>query len=407
MKILQINKYFRLVGGAERYFLEVSRLLRRHGHEVAFFSMADRRNDSSVWNKYFVSNVSFENKSLSARLRYAARTLYSFEAKEKIIRLIDNFRPNIVHIHDLSYFISPSILPVIKKRGIPVVQTVPNYHLISPNANLFHDGKICEITKKRSYYKAIFHKCVPDSLSSSFLHVTAKYMHDFLRLYNNVDNFITPSNFLRNKLIDYGIPKEKILKLPYFNDCLLYKPKYKVGNYILYFGRLSEEKGLDVLIQAMHKLPNILLKIAGSGLDYYPLRNFVDSLNIENVEFVGFQDREKLRLLIANSRFTIFPSVWYEVFGQSIIESYASRRPVIASRIGAIPEIVINGFNGLLFEPGNIDDCSDKINMLWGSISKCKEMGKNARELVEKSYSPISHYKELMQIYKNIINQYN
>src|SRR3989344_3962614 len=177
MKILQINKFFYVRGGTSRYFFEVSSLLKSHGHEIAFFSMLDKHNFKSNWSKYFVSNISFDKIKFYQYPQIILRTLYSIEARKKITLLLDNFKPDIAHIHSIYHQISPSILLELKKRNIPIVQTLHDYHLISPNHTLFHNGRICEITKKRNYWKAIFHRCVKQSYSASFLESVEQYLH--------------------------------------------------------------------------------------------------------------------------------------------------------------------------------------------------------------------------------------
>ncbi len=403
MKILQIHRFFNIIGGAERYFFDVSKLLKKHGHEIAFFSMHDKNNFNSGWNQYFVSNVSFEDKSIQSRLRLVERFIYSRESKDKIGRLLNDNRLDIAHIHDLNYFISPSILPVIHNAGIPIIQTIHDYLKIAPSWNLFHDGQICEITKKRKFFRAIFHRCVSSSVKFNTLFIVAKYIHNILGLENIVDYYISPSMFINKKLIEYDIPAEKIIYVPYFVDYFQYEPNYESGNYILYFGRLSPEKGLKNLIRAMQYLPKIKLIIAGRGEEDTDLKSFVGSLKLKNVRFSGFYDGSRLRNLIAGCRFTVLPSIWYEVFGISILESFACGKPVIASNIGGIPEIIEDGFNGLLFEPGNIDNLVDNIDKLWNNTPLCKSLGKNAREHVIKYYGPEEHYEKMIEIYKKAI----
>ena len=262
-------------------------------------------------------------------------------------------------------------------------------------------------TKPYRYYKAIFHKCVKNSYLASFTEVLEKYIHFWFGWERNyIDYYIVPSEFMKNKLIKYGFPSKKISYLPHFVDCDKYKQNYDKGHYILYFGRLSPEKGVNFLINSMKTLKHIQLIIIGRGDVTYEKILREQARNMENIKFLGFMDGTSLKKIINNSRFTILPSLWFEVFGLSLLESFASGKTVIASNIGGIPEIVKDGFNGLLFEPGNIKDCAEKINKLWNNPSLCREMGKNARNYVEKNFGPEEHYEKLMAIYQKAINKH-
>ncbi len=407
MNILQINKFYHIHGGADQYFFEVSKILENYSHKVVYFSMHHHLNFSTKWSKNFVNNISYEKLEKRNLLKIISKLIFSSEDKNKISHLLVNFKPHLAHLHSIYHHVSPSVVLELKKRNIPMVQTLEDYHLIAPNYNLFHNSYICEITKPNKFYKAILHKCVKNSYIFSIAEVFEKYLHYWLGWERNyVDYFIAPSKFMRNKLIEYGLASEKIICLPHFVDSKQFKPNYKLGDYIIYFGRLSPEKGINYLLEAMKLLPKIKLKVVGRGSQESELRIMNKELGNKNVEFVGFKVGAELKKLIANSRFTILPSVWYEVFGLSILESFASGKSVIASDIGGIPETVKDKFNGLLFEPGNVDDCAEKISRLWSNPLLCRKMGKNARECVEKKFGPEEHYEKLMNIYKIILEKH-
>ncbi len=406
MNILQINKFYQITGGVSRYFFELAKLLKIKGHQVAYFSMQDKKNRLTKWSKYFVSNISFEKVSLKNSLKVISRMIYSLESKRKISQLLDIFDPDIAHIHNIYHQISPSILTEIKRRNIPIVHTVGDYHLISPHHhNLFHDGKICEVSKRFKFYNTICHKCIKDSYLASFAEALEQYIHHFCGLYSNtVDYFISPSNFFAEKLREYGVSEDKILVLPYFVDYRNFVANYSPGNYILYFGRLSPEKGLPFLISVMKKLPHIKLKIAGFGPEGEKLRYKVQSDGLKNIEIISrFIEDRKLKKMISESRFLVFPSQSLETFGISLLEAYASGKPVVASRIGALPEVIKDGYTGFLFESNNISDCAEKINKLWTNIDLCKKIGRNARDCAEREYNPEVHYQKLMEIYQKAI----
>lgn len=409
MHILQINKFYHIVGGVDRYFFEVSELLEEKGHKLAYFSMEDKNNKPSKWSKYFISNLSFERVNLKNGLRVIGRMVYSVEARRRIAQLLDVFHPDIAHIHNIYHQISPSILLELKKRKIPIVHTVGDYHLISPHHNnLFHNGKICEISKISRFYNTVIHRCVKNSYFASFAEALEQYIHQLFGFYTRtVDYFIAPSKFYAGLLKEYRIPEEKIIVLSYFVDCNKFKANYSSGDYVLYFGRLYPEKGVMFLLNVMKQLPHIRFKIVGKGPEGNKLLNKVKSNKLKNVEIIlRFIEDKELKSLVERSRFTVFPSQSYEAFGISLLESYANGKPVVASKIGALPEIVKVGKTGFLFKSGNINDCVQKINKLWNNPNLCREMGRNAREYVEKNFGPEEHYKKLMGIYEMAIGKH-
>lgn len=404
MRILYVNKFFHKSGGVESHFFNLAELMEKKGHKVAFFSMHDELNEKSKWQKYFVSRVSYEDKSVLGKLRFIARLIYSFEAKKKIKKLLDDFRPDIVHLHDIHHQISASIITEIVKLNIPIVQNLGSFHLISPNYNLFHNGKICEITKKRYFYKAILHKCVKNSFFASLIEVFEKYFHKLMGWDENlISKFVVPSKFLKNKLIDFGVQRDKIIHIPHFvKKPSNFEPENE--DYVLYFGRLSEEKGLFTLLNAMQGLPEIQLKIVGKGKQKKILEDYIKKQNLKNIEFINHKSGIALQRIIANSKFTVLPSQWYEVFGLSIIESFSMRKTVIAAKIGGIPEIVQDKQNGLLFRPGEVNQLQKKIKKLFYNGKLLKKLKLNAFNDFTSSYSEDNYYTKIMKVYSQLLN---
>ena len=212
MYILQINKFFYIRDGTSRYFMNVSKLLMRKRHNLSYFSMKDPRNFLSKYQDYFISNISYRNNIFSNIIKIFKRIFYSKESRYKISKLFDDTKVNIVHIHSIYHHISPSILFEIRRRNIPIVMSVQDFHIIAPNYLLFHNQRICEITKPDKYYKALIHKCVKDSILASITEVTEKYLQNIFGWERTlVDLFIVPTNFIKDKLIEYGIIKSKYL----------------------------------------------------------------------------------------------------------------------------------------------------------------------------------------------------
>ncbi|HTK05153.1 MAG TPA: glycosyltransferase family 4 protein [Candidatus Eisenbacteria bacterium] len=401
MKILFANKYYFLKGGAERYMFELRALLTKHWHTVVPFAMDDRRNMPTEWKRYFVSNVETENVSFSlGGLKTAGRMLYSFEARRKFAKLLDAAKPDLVHVHNIYHQISPSILPAAKKRGLPVVMTVHDYKLIAPNYSLFHDGAICERTKPDRWWEAVKHRCIKGSKAASMLTAFEMALHRRLGLYlDNIDAIVAPSRFVQALLVEYGIDAAKIMHVPHFIDATTWTPRYE-GSYALYVGRLSEEKGVDVLIRAAAKRKDLPLRIVGTGPAEAALKALAAELGATNVMFLGFQGGDALRQAYAGARFIVVPSVWYEVFGLIVLEAYAAGKPVVASQIGGLAELVIEGETGLAASAGNVDELAEKIAALWDSPLLCAEMGRAGRAWVEEEFAPELHYSRIMQAYE-------
>ena len=405
MRILQINKFHFIAGGAERYYLELSNLLSQKGHKIAHFSMKHPENIPSKWSKYFVSNVIFKGDYFKNGFKAFTRLIYSLEAKRKIGKLLDDFKPEIVHIHNIYGHISPSILPEIKKRGIPIFYTLHDYHIISPNVVMFHNGAICEDDGKLS---SIFsnHKFIDNSLLLSVGMNVVWNIHKALKLYSKfIDVYISPSSFMKAKAIDRGFSERNIVYLPNFLYPITnYRPTISKP-YIFYFGRLSPHKGVSIIVKVAKMLPHIVFRIAGTGYEEKSLRKSAKRYRLKNLEFLGRLDKKDLEKYITNSLFCVVPSLWYENMPYSVLEAFALGKPVIASRIGGLPELVKNGENGYLFKPGGVSDLINKIIKLLENPELIRKMGEKARKDAEKKYTPEIHYRRLIMLYKKAIRE--
>lgn len=399
MKILNINKFYYIQGGADRHFLDLEKLLIQKGHTVTPFSMKNKKNLPTPYSKYFVSKVDLSKVNFKTNVfKIASRILYSFEARKKIKIIIKKEKPDIAHIHNIYHQISPSILGVLKKNKIPIVMTVHDYKLICPNYSLFQKNQICEKCKKHRYYQCFLNQCVKDSLAASFLNMIEMYFHKFFRFYERyVDLFICPSEFLREKLIQWGLPEKKLLTLPYFVKPLNAKSKLKTKSYILYFGRLSKEKGLDQLLTVMKKLPEIKLKIVGTGPEKTKLLTFIRQNQLENVQFLGYLQGQKLKKIILESRFVIVPSIWQEIFGLVILESFRLGKTVLAAKKGGMIEIIQEGNTGFFFS--NAKDLEQKIRVLYAHPKVTEKIGRHASLEIQK-YHPDLFYQKLIKIYR-------
>jgi glycosyltransferase involved in cell wall biosynthesis len=403
MRILLINKFLYPKGGDAISTISTGELLRSNGHEVVFWGMDHPLNQSDYpYKQYFVPYVDLNNVfGIRNRFKTMINMFYSVEAKKRLDKLILIYRPDIVHLNNFAHQISPSILHVTYKYNIPVVMTMHDYKIVCPTYSMLLKGKTCEKCKEGRYYQCFINRCTKTSYTKSLLNTVEMYLHqNILRLYDLIDIFISPSMFMKSKCAEMGL-LDRIVSLPHFINISEYCPKYeRTEQSIVYFGRLSHEKGLLTLIRAMKNIPNITLKIIGEGPVKNYLQSEVFSMNLNNVNFLGYKSGQELKKEISNSIFVVFPSECYEVFGLAVIESFALGKPVIGSRIGGIPELVKDNETGLTFEPSNLEDLSAKIKELLNSPEKVVEMGKNARVYVERELNSEKHYSGLMEIYQ-------
>ena len=400
MRVVFANKYYCLKGGAERHLFDLQALLEAHGHEVIPFAMAGEHDEPSPWFRHFVSPVRTESVSFGYEgLRTAGRMLYSFEARRKFAALLDEAKPDLVHVHNIYHQISPSILPVAKRRGLPVVMTVHDYNLLAPNYSLFHDGRICEVTKPHAYWRAVGHKCVKGSAAASALAALEMSLHRSLGLYSrNIDRYIAPSRFVQALLIDYGFDEKRVVCLPHFIKTGEWQPVYG-GDYALFVGRLSAEKGVETLIRAAAAAKNVPVRIVGTGPEEARLKRLAADLGAANVVFRGFHAGDELKREFAGARFVVIPSVWYEVFGLVALEAYAAGKPVIASEIGGLTELVRAGETGVPVSAGDAAALAEVMRDLWNHPILTEKMGRVARSWVESSFTPEKYYAGLMDIY--------
>ncbi len=401
MKILFCNKYFYPRGGAEISMFETARLLEKQGHRVAFFSMVHPLNLPSDYSRFFVSPVEYDGRQGAIRkIKSAGRILYSLEAKRKIRELIRQEKPDIVHLNNIYHQISPSIIDELHHHSIPMVMTTRDYKLVCPTYNRLREGVECELCSGSRYYQCFLKRCTKGSFAMSLVNALEMYLHHrIMQIYNKIAICISPSVFLKNKIEEMGF-KGRIICLPNFVTVSDFEPAFSSeNNSIVYFGRLSREKGLATLIEAV-KGVQVRLKVIGDGPQRGELERQVVSAGLDNVRFLGYLQGEPLHREIKKSRFVVVPSEWPEIFGRVVIEGYALGKPVLGARIGAIPELVQDFETGLTFEPGNVEDLREKIGYLTAHPDLAIKMGKQGRKLVEKGFNPDKHYEILMGIYQ-------
>lgn len=405
MRILQINKFLYPRGGDAICTLVSGELLKQHGHEVIFWGMKHPSNPGYIYEELFIDNLDLHSpRGVKSQLNIAGKLIYSIEAKNKIEALIKKTgKPDIVHLHNFAHQISPSILDIFHKYKLPTVMTMHDYKLVCAPYTLLSHGKLCEKCASAQYYHCLLEGCVKGSKAKSLLNTIEMYLHhSFLHIYDYIYLFISPSIFLKTKLEEMGF-KGRIVHISNFINSAYFVPSFDTtARTIVFCGRLSREKGVGTLIEAVKGL-DVTLKIIGDGPIKSELEAQVRAEGITNVVFVGYKTGDVLKNEIRNCMFTVIPSEWYENNPLSVLEAFALGKPVVGARIGGIPELVRDGETGYTFEPFSTMDLRKKILHLLDNQASIVFLGKNARRFVETEFNPNKYYQKLMAVYAEAI----
>jgi glycosyltransferase involved in cell wall biosynthesis len=392
MRILEINKFYFLKGGTEKHFFDVINLLKNNNDEVAVFSMKHPRNRTSKWSKYFLSTVGYDKTyTIWQRIKGIGRMFYSREARKKINKILNDFQPEVVHIHNVYHQLSPIILFEIKKRGIPIIMTVHDYKLVNPNYNLYHKNKFYNCCLNNKFYQCFFDKCIKNSYLKSLIGVLEMYWHEWLGTYSkNIDQYIVPSEFAKNILIKWGINSSKIFVKAHF---VLENTKERVermnirkGKNIerscLYVGRIIDNKGIKELINIFTQINSLKLYLAGEvDASFKKIEN-------KNIYYLGHLGQSELKKYISRSEFIISPSKLPETFGLIALEANILGKPFVGYRTGAYPEIIKNKQNGFL-----VKNKEELINFLMNYQSYTFDNSLEIRQKTIDKYGSLKYYK--------------
>ena len=402
MKVLLINKFLFPKGGDAISTLTTGHILETKGHETVFWGMNHPDNPAYPYADLFVSHADYEEDSgLLSMAGKAMNVLYSFEAKKKMKTLLDRTKPDIVHLNNFAHQIGPSILDVIKEHRIPIVMTMRDYKMVCPTYSMLSNGQICQRCRGGKFYQCGINRCTKGSLFKSLVNVAEMYLHhSVLHIYNKIDLYISPSRFLKDKVEEMGLYGE-VLYLPNCVDMNGFEPMYDWQEQsIVYVGRISHEKGIQTLIDAVKGFKDIRLKIIGDGPIKGELEEKIRNEQITNVEFLGYRTGQALHDEIRNSMFPVIPSEWYENNPRTVIEAFALGKPVVGARIGGIPELVKDWETGLTYVSGDVNDLRSKIQLMLDNQDKIPKMGQAARRYVEQEFNSHVHYCNLMKIYE-------
>jgi len=401
MKILLVNKFHWFKGGSEKYYFELGQLLKEHGHEVAYFSMKDEKNITTGDKEYFVEPIDLNHGS---KLK-ALDVIYSRANRKKMVEALEDFKPDIVHLNNFQRQLSASIIGPIKKRNIPIVYTAHDVQAMCPAITMLdNDKKVCELCMGGKYTNCIKKKCNKGSTLKSIIGALEGWYYRFHKIYTKkIDRIITPSEFYKKKFIQDGIDENRIIAMHNFVELKDYDLPVQDDGYALYFGRLSEEKGVLNLINAFSQLDCGSLYIAGEGPEQETVEKIIKEKNItDRVKLLGFLNADQMKETIRKARFIVVSSIWYENCPYSVMETLAIGKPVLGANIGGIPELAQDGRNGLIYQYDAINDLADKMKTLFEDEQLVKEFSKNAKEDANHLYGKEIYYNKILGVYSKV-----
>jgi glycosyltransferase involved in cell wall biosynthesis len=386
MKILLVHNYYRssAPSGEDAVARNERKLLEDHGVEVVVYEkFNDDLDDSTLWKK----------------LRLAAHTVWSPRTYREVRSLLERVKPDLVHVHSIHPQVSPSVYSACRAAGVPVVHTLHNYRFVCPGALLQRDGRPCEDCLGRWPWRALRHRCCRGSLGAT---AAVAAMISFMRIsgaFGKVNRFVAVAQFARRQLVAGGLPPGRLEVKPNFLPEAPAQVSESRENYAVFLGRLTEEKGVRTLIHAWRDVPGLSLKIIGSGALHRDMAALAAGLGVP-ADFLGVLDRAAVLAVLGKARFLVVPSEWYETFGMVAIEAYACGTPVLASRLGALEEIVLEGETGLCFEAGNAADLAAQANLLAADPERARQMGHRARQVFLERFASEGNFQQLMEIYR-------
>lgn len=400
MRILLVNKFHYLRGGSEKYYFELAKLLKNHGHTVAFFSMKNENNIKTDDREYFVDEIDMNTGSKFEALN----VIYSKKNKALMEKALEEFKPDIVHINNFQRQLSASIIDAVKEKNIPLIMTAHDLNPICPASIMLYNGEVCEDCITKGYTSCIKKKCIKNSMLKSVLGYIEKKYYDLHKMFCKVDCIISPSEFNKNQLLKGKLKCNDITVIHNFvNETE--KTDYTLGDCAFYFGRLSREKGILNLVEAINNIPGARLIIAGDGPEKENIQAYIKEHKLENrITLLGYLNQNDIRENIRKCRFVTVPSICFENCPYSVLEATEIGKPIIGSKIGGIPELVKDDVNGYTYTYDCIDDLTDKLRILFENDEKVNEFSNNSKRLYKENYSAEAYYNKLMTVYNKYIN---
>lgn len=395
LNVLNVSHNHFVRGGSDRYFLSLGELLAKEGNLVVPFCAKSDKDQPSEWATYFPSGADVESPSVVDVLKYH----YSPAAKYNLQKLLSANRFDIAHLHIYYGKLTSSILPVLKDAGIPIIQTSHDYKLICAVYSCSRGGTPCEACHGKEYWRALVHKCNRGSYLRSAISMSESYVSRWLGSVDAIDRFIAVSQFSATRMAENGIDPRRISVVPNFIDISQFTPQTETGRYFVFFGRVEQSKGVGTLVKAFMQMPDIPLMVIGEG-NFLPEAQALAATS-PNIHFAGFKDGSELYSLVGQSVASILPSEWYENCPMAVLESFALGRPVIATRVGGLPELISPGEDGDIIEPGDVDSLCKAVRTVWERRGN-PGMGLAARRKAEQQFSSEIHYQRIRDIYDSL-----
>jgi len=396
MRILNVSQNYFVVGGMDVAMFTLERSLRDHGHTVIPFAAADADNEDTPFARYFPPAPRTEASGASP-----VRTLYSRGARAALSRLLDEHPVDLVHLHSYFKRLTPAILPELRRRGLPVVQTLHEYRTVCPVSTLFRDGHVCTDCAGGHYANVVRHRCAGGSLARSAWNYAEMRLSDWLGHKRDIARYVTVSDYQRDMLIAMGMDAAKLVTVHHPVALPPAPQDARAGEYVLFFGRLETPKGADLLPDIAAGLGDVPLVIAGDGSRRAEIARAVEARGLTNITFAGVLRDDALQDAIARASCAIVPSLWPEAFGLTAVEALAHGVPVVASAIGGMLDTVRDGIDGYLVPPGDVAALVARVRALVADPARARDMGLAGRARMATKFSVEAFYQRTMRVYED------
>ena len=404
MRVLHVNKFLYRRGGAEGYLLDVAELQRAAGDEVAYFGMTHPENETPLrYADDFAPYVELDPApaGLRPRVAAAARMIWSPASRRGLTRVIADFRPDVLHLHNIYHQLSPSVLVAARRAGVPCVLTLHDYKLACPSYQLLDRGAVCDACVGGGPLMAARRRCKDGSLTASTLLAVESWLHRELRAYDPVQVFVSPSRFLAGVMSRAGVFPDRMRVVNHFVDPEPVRVKENPGGGVVFAGRLSAEKGVDVLIDAVAGLPTgVPVDVAGDGPAGAALRERAEQVTPGRIRFHGRLDKARLYELIRAASVTVVPSRWHENQPMAVLESFACGVPVVGTELGGLPELITPGVDGEIAAAGDPAALAAALRRLLADPERAFVMGRAGRVKIERDFAPDVHLARLRESYQ-------
>jgi len=409
MRILMVNKYLYLKGGAEAHMLQIGRQLQQAGHTLSYFGMDSAEHPVAVPTAGTVPEVDYEHIAhWHERGKAVLDSIYSSAAYQRIRRAVRRHGPHLAHAHNIYHQLSPSVLVALKREGMPTLMTAHDYKLICPTYLMLSPDGYCFRCRTGRYREILRTGCARHGRAAAVAHMAEAYLHRAWQIYSrHLDRVIAPSRFLRDRLVEAGWPEQDIRVLPNPIDLDRFSPAYGPGDYLLFVGRLSPEKGLPTLLEAAAQIPEVPLWIAGDGPERERLEQEARDRGLDKVRFLGQVPQRRVVELLRGCRALLLPSRSPENCPLSVLEAFACGKPAVGSRLGGVPELIEPAEAGWTAQPDDPDAWSDAMAVAWQDPDACIERGRAGRRWVESHHDLDAYCRRLEGIYRELLSEGN